>query len=222
MWATWSQTVTVQGSECYTKCFIHLCSGGALVRIHLDTMSEELMWQSHSTLKHRAPYIYIYIYINVIYIFMYLFYVKSKLTGLKKKIYIYIYIYLFWTTTRKTCSRLNFLYFTNSATQIATDPDIFRVLSLSNAHHPQEFVNVVAWIPNHSPKNDQDVIHIQRLHNLIGCTLIGGHGFPDLQRKQNTEHDLSLSSRWHYWAKDTKTNQFNSCYLEKKSKCFPK
>lgn len=65
-----------------------------------------------------------------------------------------------------------------------TYPDVFRVLPFCNAHHPQELVNVVARVPDHTAENDKDIINIQGFHNLICSTLIRGHGLANLQRKQ--------------------------------------
>lgn len=64
----------------------------------------------------------------------------------------------------------------------AAYPDVFGVLPLCDAHHPKELVDVVAGVADDPPKDDQDVVDIQRPHDFIGCSLIGGHGFTHLDR----------------------------------------
>ena len=62
----------------------------------------------------------------------------------------------------------------------STYPDIFRMLSLCNPHHPQELVNVITTVTNNSTKYDENIVHIQRQHNVIRCSLIGRHRLANL------------------------------------------
>lgn len=59
-------------------------------------------------------------------------------------------------------------------------PDVSWVLPLCDAHHPQELVDVIAWVANHPSKDDQDVVNIEWPHDFIGCSLIGWHSFAHL------------------------------------------
>lgn len=71
-----------------------------------------------------------------------------------------------------------------------TYPDVLWVLSLRYPHHPQELVDVVARVADHPSEDDEHVVHIQRPHDLVGCALIGRHGFPHLQPRV-TSHTLT-------------------------------
>lgn len=68
-----------------------------------------------------------------------------------------------------------------------TYPDVFRVLPFCNAHHPQELVDVVSRIPDHTAENNKDIINIQGFHNLVRSTLVRGHGLSHLQGKKRLQ-----------------------------------
>ena len=53
-----------------------------------------------------------------------------------------------------------------------TYSDIFRMLALSNAHHPQEFVDVITGVTDDTAKNYEDIVDIKRTHYLVCSTLI--------------------------------------------------
>jgi len=50
--------------------------------------------------------------------------------------------------------------------------DIFRMLALGNADHPQKLVDVITRVTNDTSKNDEDIIDIERTHYLVCSTLI--------------------------------------------------
>lgn len=87
----------------------------------------------------------------------------------------------------KECSRINEGLLFVTVEQVMSDtthPDIFGVFSLCYPHHPQKLVNIISRVANHTPKDDQDIIHIQWPHYVVGCTLVGRHGFPHLEAGQ--------------------------------------
>ena len=55
--------------------------------------------------------------------------------------------------------------------------DVLRVLSFSDSDHPQEFVDVISGVTDHTSKDNEDVIHAQHPHYGVGLLLRGGHGF---------------------------------------------
>lgn len=62
--------------------------------------------------------------------------------------------------------------------------NIFRVLSFGDADHPKEFVDVVTRVTNNTSEDDQDVIHIQGRHDLVGFALVRRHGLSHLLHVQ--------------------------------------
>lgn len=63
-------------------------------------------------------------------------------------------------------------------------PDVFWVLSLGDPHHPQELIDVVSRVADHSAEDDQDIVDVQGAHDLVGGALVGRHGFANLGRKK--------------------------------------
>lgn len=61
-----------------------------------------------------------------------------------------------------------------------THPDVSGVFALRYPHHPQKLVNVVPRVADHTPEDDQNIVHVQRPHDAVGCTLVGRHGFAHL------------------------------------------
>ena len=65
--------------------------------------------------------------------------------------------------------------------------DLLGVFSLGDADHPQELVDVIATIANHSAKDDKNVIDVQLAHDLVRFCFIAGHGFADLEERERGE-----------------------------------
>lgn len=61
-----------------------------------------------------------------------------------------------------------------------THPDVFGMFTLSDANHPQELIDVITRVANHTPEYNQDVVDIQGTHDFISLRLIGRHGLADL------------------------------------------
>ena len=51
---------------------------------------------------------------------------------------------------------------------ILTNLYFLRVLSFSDPDHPQKLVDVVTRVTNHTAEYNQDIIHVQHLHDLVG------------------------------------------------------
>ena len=43
-------------------------------------------------------------------------------------------------------------------------------------HHPEELVNVISGVSDDSPEDDKDIVHPQLCHDVIGRSLVAGHG----------------------------------------------
>ena len=54
--------------------------------------------------------------------------------------------------------------------------DVVGVLALCDSYHPQKLVDVVAAVADDPAEDDEDVVHVQLRHDLVGRRLIGGHG----------------------------------------------
>ena len=63
-----------------------------------------------------------------------------------------------------------------------TYPDVPGVFPLRYPHHPEELIDVIARVAYHTAEDNQHVIHVQGPHDLVGRTLIGRHGFADLDK----------------------------------------
>ena len=50
------------------------------------------------------------------------------------------------------------------------------MFTLGDPDHPQELVDVVPGVPHDAPEDDEDVVHVQLGHDLVGPGLVGGHG----------------------------------------------
>ena len=57
--------------------------------------------------------------------------------------------------------------------------NILGVFPLCDPDHPEEFVDVVSGVADHSPKDDEDVVNPQHPHDLVGLLLRRGHGLAD-------------------------------------------
>lgn len=62
-------------------------------------------------------------------------------------------------------------------------PDVSGVFPLCNSHHPQELVDVVPWITNHTAEDDQDVVNVQGPHYFVSCRFVWRHGFTHLDKQ---------------------------------------
>jgi hypothetical protein len=54
------------------------------------------------------------------------------------------------------------------------------MLPFSYPDHPEELVDIVPGIANHSSENNQHIIDIKGPHDFIGGRFIGRHSFSDL------------------------------------------
>lgn len=56
---------------------------------------------------------------------------------------------------------------------------------LCYSHHPQELINIITRVANHTTKNNQNIIHIQASHDLVCCRLIWWHCLSHLYHCKN-------------------------------------
>jgi len=50
-----------------------------------------------------------------------------------------------------------------------------RVSAACNPHHPQELVDIIGGVTDVASKDDQHIVHIQRLHDFIGLVFTRCH-----------------------------------------------
>ena len=61
----------------------------------------------------------------------------------------------------------------HSKTQAKTTySDVLRMLALRDANHPQKLVDVVARVTDHAAENNENVVDVERTHNLVRCSLV--------------------------------------------------
>ena len=82
---------------------------------------------------------------------------------------------------------------THTLSHWLTHPDVLWMFPLCYPDHPQELVDVIARVANHTTEDDEDVVYIQAPHNLVRCTLIGRHGFN--QRGEEREEEWGGEER---------------------------
>ena len=78
-------------------------------------------------------------------------------------------------------------------TRVDAYPDVPRVLSLGDAHHPQELVDVVAAVADDAAEDDEHVVDAQRTHDVVRRSLVRRHRLANLSDQSNSINKMTCN-----------------------------